>query len=261
MNDLLDPSAVEARLRRTLAARAEDMAAADGEPWDPTARVAAPALDPAPAPARRSRRLLAMAAAAAAVAATVAAVQLTGGDDGTTRAVTPAQEGPAPSPPPTDAGVPDWHGRGPALVAGYERAGVPPDQYHWLWMTWYPDPAMASQPPPWPHEDLSVDGRPARLEWYTNEVLVQDVLVFYDDGVLGLTSGDLTRDEVLAMAATIHRDSDTIAFAATPPADWVFTESRPGAVFTHDDALAAEAARLKDELGSWLDATTTVPAG
>ena len=91
--------------------------------------------------------------------------------------------------------------------------------------------------------------------------IVQDVLVFYDDGVLGLTTGDLTRDEVLAMAATIHRDGDTIAFAATPPPDWVFTESRPGAVFTHDDALTADAARLKDELGSWLNATTTVPAG
>ena len=46
MNDLLDRSTVEARLRRTLAARAEDMAAADGEAWDPTARVAAPACRP-----------------------------------------------------------------------------------------------------------------------------------------------------------------------------------------------------------------------
>lgn len=42
----------------------------------------------------------------------------------------------------------------------------------------------------------------------------------YDDGVLGLHGGLVPRDEMVAMARSVHRTPGTTEFTMTPPPGW-----------------------------------------
>jgi len=254
VNALLTPEQVEDRLRRTLAARAGDVPPGDGD-LDLDRGAGELQLIPGdgrPRP-RRARVVLAAAAAVVVTAAAAGAVVLAGGEDTTLAPAgqvdPPPTEPPptttVPPPPTTDPGqIPDppvtgptapgtsvpeidpdspyaqSGGRLPTLVAGYRQIGQPLSQEIWLYLTWYPSPAMAREPVPgYAREDLTVAETEAVLET-ANDGPGMTAWLFYADGTLGVHSGGISRDEVLAVAASVRRTAGTTRFASTPPAGW-----------------------------------------
>ena len=291
MTDLLTKDQVTARLRRTLAARAEVMAGGDGGAWDPTTPAPA-ALVPMPvaldAPERRvpRRALVAVAAATVVLAGGVAGALAFGGSDGgaqvdpaagtTAPPPCPAKTGPAPSkadaaavraklaaaaakpggpdlkpksPSPSDVQAKKEaaakekcpsaedeakqpgalekkdnllrHGRPAELPVplAYVRAGHPDDKDAWIDLVWTPGhQAQAGTG----GDQLTVDGHPARYRAVNKGPGVLSVAVNYGDGLANLEAIGVTRTQLLAMAATLHRTGPK-SFTATPPPGWVQT--------------------------------------
>ena len=283
MTDLLTEDQVTARLRRTLAARAEVMAGGDGGAWDPAAPAPA-ALVPMPValeqPASRMprRALVAMAAATVVLAGGVAGALALGGGDGvarvdpaaTTTAPPPCPARTRPAPSPSDdaaaraklaaAGAKPVGSPGPkssadvrakeeaaakekcpsaddeakkkqgALRQGrpkelpiplaYVRAGHPGDGAVWIALVWIAGPNASAGTG---GERLTVDGHPALYHVINKGPGVLSVSVDYGDGLADLEAMGVTRDQLMAVAATLHRTGPQ-TFTATPPPGWVRTE-------------------------------------
>lgn len=254
MSDRVTMAEAEDRLRRTLARRAGDVPPAD----DPVPTlggeltlVSTPGDGPRPRP--RRRRHLVAAVAAACVAAGVA-VGLGVAGSGETAEIVPAQEAPTTDPtvPPDTTGTtqlegfPPWElpsGELPKVdlgavpvdpnrlfvgVAGYVPAGQAPSQDIWLYATFYRKPDMAAEVATGDtREALSGAEVPADLDvagWYP----AINVWLRYEDGVLGLHSGMVPHDEMVAMAATVHRTPGTDEFTMTPPPGWEPYDFWPG---------------------------------
>jgi hypothetical protein len=245
MSEQVTLAEAEDRLRRTLARRSGDVPPAGDD--------AVPLLSPDPdltlVPAstsgpRRRRRLVAAAAVAACVAG-AAAVGVARAGGGETAEIMPADEVPAtatvpappltttvPAPPVTDPGAPRPvqpleggengldPGLLPTLVAGFEQPGVAPNQEIWLYATFYPKPDMADVPAQGDTREAVAGAEvPADLDTAGDYPAI-NVWLRYEDGVLGLHSGMVSHDEVLAMALTVHRTPGTRDFTMTPPPGW-----------------------------------------
>ena len=251
MSDHVTLVEVEDRLRRTLARRAGDVPPAGDNPFPLLSPDPDPALVAAPTSGPRRRRVLVAAAVAAVCVAGAAAVgvALSGGDE--TTEIGPAQEGPtstdttaatgptttdttAPAGPTSTVAADQWDpdaedasnpvqtdpGRGPSLVAGFEQPGVPANQDIWLYATFYPSPGMAATVAPGDTREAVAGAEvPADLDTAGDYPAIT-VWLRYNDGVLGLHSGMISHDEMVAMAQTVHRTPGTREFTWTAPPGW-----------------------------------------
>jgi hypothetical protein len=241
VSDRVTLAEAEDRLRRTLARRAGDVPPAD----DPVPSLGGElALVPTPGhrPRPRHRRHLVAAAASAAVAVAAAVgLGMTRGDE--TAEIVPVEEAPTTDPtvPPettTPPGTPttaDPHDRRvqdledavptdppllPNAVAGFGQPGQEPDHDIWLYATYYPNPRMADAVTPGDtREDLTGTEVPAVLDVAGSDPAI-NVWLIYDDGVLGLHSGMVPHDDMVAMAQSVHRIPGTRDFTMTPPSGW-----------------------------------------
>jgi hypothetical protein len=108
-------------------------------------------------------------------------------------------------------------------VAGFEQPGVAPNQEIWLYATFYPSPGMAEAAAPGDTREAVAGAEvPADLDTAGDYPAVT-VWLRYDDGVLGLHSGMVPHDEMVAMALTVQRTPGTREFTMTPPPGWVPT--------------------------------------
>jgi hypothetical protein len=108
----------------------------------------------------------------------------------------------------------------PNLVAGFEQPGRPANQEIWLDATIYPNPGMADAVAPGDTREAVAGAEvPADLDT-SGDFPPITVWLRYDDGVLGLYSGMVSHDEMLAMALTVHRTPGTRDFTMTPPPGW-----------------------------------------
>lgn len=224
MKDLLAPEHVEGRLRRTLAQRAEDMAAGDGGDWDPADTLLPLGQRMAREHRLPARPLVAVAAVVVVVGGVAVGLGVTSRDEppGTadattagnaaspTSAASPTPVAPtvAPTAPPTSS--PDQIVGTP--VGSYVRAG----DGAVVRLEWYPPAALA-----WPDrpgsEDLQAGGYPANY-WEEPDQETSSLTLFFDDGVLYL-DGDETgmREDLLAFADGVRRVPGTTEFEVTPP--------------------------------------------
>jgi hypothetical protein len=253
VNHLLTPNDVEERLRRTLTVRGEDMAVGDLAPRDHSAAwipgKTLLRLEPLGPPARRrltGRPLLAAAAAAVVVAGMVGGIALAG-DDGPTNPVdagSRGQETPQGAPdgtvPPTAlSGVcavnpletsttlpPDCTQTEllPGLVASY-ASDIDPSLT--IGVTWYPDPRMADAVP---HDEPIEAGANSGYYGTGHDEGFDQVWLVYDDGVLGIDGGPVTREQLMFVAASVVHEPGTLEFLVSPPPGFSSIEPFPNTV-------------------------------
>jgi hypothetical protein len=211
---------VENRLRRTLHARSDDMAPGDGMAWDPTRAhgltyVDAGAVGSPPRRGRRApRRALAVAAATLIAGGTAGAVLLVRGPGQETMDVrqgppeVPVEELPETTPPTYELVTPD-----PSSYFRYERVGgcaQPATCDGFTVDAKFNDNDMTAI---FPDAEQFEAGANRGIYWAPADA----VAVLFDGVVVSIT-GSLTKQEKIALAATVQLTpgTDDVTFTAPP---------------------------------------------
>ncbi|MGH9192362.1 MAG: hypothetical protein ACRDZ0_07800 [Acidimicrobiales bacterium] len=229
MNDLLSPDDVEDRLRRTLAARAEDMVPGDGSGWDLAApgpaRTRWPDADAtsAPSPSRGRRELGAAAAALIIGVGGAVAIALTRDDDrdrvasqdptttGTPTTATSTAPSDEPARPQYDFAYPigEYEGEGYRIHAQFED-GVTTDLV----------------PPTSIWQRVRVGDHEGYYAALSNGA-ISELWVVFEDGVAVLRDGSLPRERLIAAGATVTRDPGTGLYTMPAPPGWATLWTTP----------------------------------